>query len=189
MRASIFIATLLVAGAAMAADAPAPVKLSPTEEIFVVYEIMCVKPKGQLAAAQPAIDGLEKKDTIKALPDSDTEKLFKKGDKVWVTKTSTTKMFVVYDPVGICALHIEKADPKAIKAQFADYVDNVHKGLKDSIVIKKADDKEQEDSLFSYYIVTQAGARMGAGFGLSTSAADAKKSPQHLLTFNMAKPE
>lgn len=183
-----FAASLLVlTGAARAADAP-KIELNPTQQIFVVYETMCVKSGGKLEKAKPAIAKLEATNTIKAIPAVDAEKLFKKGTQAWATKTPAgTKMFVTYSD-NICGLHIEQADAKSLKAEFVHYVTNVSRGLKGTI-LKKADDKAQDDSVFSYYIVAKPGAKMGAGFGLSTAAAGSKKSPQHLLTFNLAKPE
>ena len=185
-------ASVFLSSAAFGEDAPkaAPKPtLTATQEIFVVYEIMCVKPGGKLEKAKPAIAKLEASNTVKAVPDAEAAKLFSKGSKVWATKTSAaTKLFVTYDPIGICGVHVERADDKAMKKEFVTYVGNVQKGMKGSL-IKKADNKTQGDSLFSYYIVAKPGAKLGAGFGLSTSAAAAKKSPQHLLTFNIAKPE
>lgn len=190
MRTLLAAAFGLLALPALAADATQPtVTLTPTQEIFVAYELLCVKSGGKLDKAKPTIANLEKSKTIKAVPAADAEKLFKKGDAVWASKTTGTEMFVVYDPVGICALHIREADQKSMKAEFVHYISNVNKGMKGSVLIKKADDKKQGESLFSYYIVTKPGAKMGAGFGLSTSAPEAKKSPQHVLTFNLAKPE
>lgn len=178
---------LLLTGAARATDAP-KIELNPTQQIFVVYETLCVKSGGKLEKAKPAIAKLEASNTIKALPAADAEKFFKKGTQAWATKTPAgTKIFVTYAD-NICGLHIEKADAKSLKDEFVHYVTNVSRGLKGTIV-KKADNKVQGDSVFSYYIVAKPGAKVGAGFGLSTSAPEAKKLPQHLLTFNLAKPE
>lgn len=190
MRSLLAAALSLLALPAVAADAAKPaVTLTPTQEIFVAYELLCVKSRGRLQEAKPTIAKLEQSNTIKALPPAEAEKLFKKGDAVWATKTTGTEMFVVYDPIGLCALHIRQADQKAMKDEFVHYISNVNKGMKGSVLVKKADDKKSGDSLFSYYIITKPGAKNGAGFGLSTSAPEARKSPQHLLTFNLAKPE
>lgn len=166
-----------------------PAHASTIDEIVYVYQTMCVNSIGDPAKQQETINALEKKKTIVRIPDAEVKEMFRQDIQGWATQTSDkTKMILTYDPSGVCALRIEKADEQALKTAFKKQVDAVAKELEGTVQVPVKDRKQKSGSHFTYYEVKPEKSPIALGMGIST-AREKKGNFQHLLTFNLAQAE
>lgn len=159
------------------------------KEIIFVYQVMCVKGIGKPATFLETLGKLEASKTIMPVPEAQTKGLFKKSGKAWTTKTpSGVKLLVTHDKIGVCGVRVEESDEDALKDALQLQIRNIAKEVKGEVVTVVEDQKKANDRTFSYYEVKTKDAPLAMGFGISTTP-EKKKAFQHLLTFNLAKPE
>lgn len=181
------ILSLLAASCVAMAALPAHAEVKGTvNEAIYAYQVMCVNSIGEPKKQQAVIDKLEKSKTIVRIPDAEVKAMFNKPIQGWATQTADkTKMILTYDPAGICALRIEKADEAALKSAFKTQVDAIAKELKGEVIVPVKDKKQKNGNSFTYYEIKTGKVPLAMGLGIST-ASSKKGDFQHLLTFNLA---
>ena len=201
----IFLLALMVAVAApafaaapaakKAAPAAAPAKVVPVtnaSEAVTLFRRLCIDTKGDRSITETALKPFVDGGVAKKLP-KDASKQFTGHDSLatWILASPTTKQKLMadYDSKGVCALYVNQADAKEMRALFKKMVTVTAAELKANVATKSEPKKIGDNTIqFDFFEIIRAPDQPRIAVSLSTSPKPVGDT-QHYMTYTIIAPK
>lgn len=169
-----------------------------SEEIFFIYQTMCVNTSGKYENAKPVISQLVEKKLIKEMSaeHKNSQPSFKKLSNVYGVRTEyKTGLFVGYDSRGVCNVYVQSAEMNEMREAFKRQV-NINGAMLNKaapevtkVALRKVKDNEARanGTFFYHYELGVSVSSVAMAFAMSLAPEEKASFQQHFLTFNIGK--